>query len=86
MLEAMAAKVPLIATKVGVVPDVITKQDEMVSPKDVEQLSHMMEKLYNTPENERVLLGEKLHQRLLAQFDIKSYRKKYLELVQGYIE
>jgi len=86
VLEAMAAKVPLIATQVGVVPDVITKQDEMVSPKDVEQLSYMMEKLYNTPENERVLLGEKLHQRLLARFDIKSYRKKYLELVQGYIE
>ncbi len=83
LLEAMAAKIPVIATRVGGIPTVITDQGELVAPREVEQLSAMMEKYYNTPENKRVLLGEKLHQRLLADFDIKLYRKKYLELVQG---
>lgn len=82
VLEAMAAKVPLIATNVGVAPDVIMQKDEIVAPKNAEQLSNVMEKYYTLPEKERVLIGEKLHKRLLEQFDIKSYRKKYLELVQ----
>jgi len=83
VLEAMAAKVPLIATNVGVAPEVILNKDELVVPEDVAQLSQIMEKYYSTPEKERALIGEQLHHRLLEQFDIKSYRKKYLDLVQS---
>ncbi|MCW8929207.1 MAG: glycosyltransferase family 4 protein [Gammaproteobacteria bacterium] len=82
LLEAMAAKVPVIATKVGGVPSVISDQGELIDSKDVDQLFHAMEKYYKLPKDERKTLGEKLFQRLIESFDIKLYRKKYLELVQ----
>lgn len=82
LLEAMAARVPVIATKVGGVPSVITHQGELIKSKNVAQLFHAMKKYYHLSKNERHLLGEKLFQRLVTHFDIKLYRKKYLELVQ----
>ena len=82
VLEAMAAKVPLIATNVGVAPEVIFQKDEIVAPKNVEQLSHVMKKYFNMPAKDREMIGAQLHKRLLENYDIKSYRKKYLELVQ----
>lgn len=86
LLEAMAAKVPVIATKVGGVPSVITDQGELIDAKDINQLFHAMEKYYNFSKEERTLLGEKLFKRLEEYFDIKLYRKKYLELVQSKIK
>lgn len=83
VLEAMAAKIPIVATYVGVVPSIITEQDEIVLPKDINHLSSTMEKYYKLSHNERMLLGEKLYQYLLEHFDIKLYRKKYLELVKN---
>lgn len=85
VLEAMAAKVPVVATSVGVVPSVITEKDEIILPKDIEQLSRVMEKYFNTPMNERTQIGEKLHQLLLENFDINLYREKYLNLIQELI-
>ena len=86
LLEAMAAKVPVIATKVGGVPSVITDQGELIDAKDVNQLFHAMEKYYNLSENERHVLGENLFKHLKVHFDIKLYRKKYLELLQSKIK
>lgn len=82
LLEAMAAKVPVIATRVGGVPSVISNQGELIEPRSIEQLFQAMEKYYNLSRQQRQLLGEKVFQRLVDAFDIKMYRQKYLDLVQ----
>ncbi len=83
VLEAMAAKVPIIATNVGIVPSIIKEPDEIIAPKDINHLSRIMEKYYHLSEDERQISGEHLFQLLMTSFDIKLYRKKYLELVQN---
>ena len=82
VLEAMAAKIPIVATNVGIVPSIITAPDEIIPPENIEHLSRIMEKYYKMPDNKRALLGEELFQCLLDNFDIKLYRKKYLNLLQ----
>lgn len=82
LLEAMAAKIPVIATKVGGVPSVITDQAELIDSKDIEQLFQAMNKYYQLSPEQRHSLGERLFQRLVESFDIKLYRQRYLQLVQ----
>ena len=82
VLEAMAAKIPIVATNVGIVPSIITTPDEIIPPENIEHLSRIMEKYYKMPDNKRALFGEELYQFLLDNFDIKLYRQKYLQLVQ----
>ncbi|WP_198265522.1 glycosyltransferase family 4 protein [sulfur-oxidizing endosymbiont of Gigantopelta aegis] len=81
LLEAMAAKIPVIATKVGGVPSVITDQGELIEPKDIDQLCLAMEKYYLMNSQQRELLGNKLFMRLIKKFDIKLYREQYLKLI-----
>ncbi len=82
VLEAMAAKIPVVATQVGIVPAIITNKDEIVHPKDIQHLSYIMNKYCKMSEQERVQSGNRLFQHLLKYFDIKLYREKYLKLVQ----
>jgi glycosyltransferase involved in cell wall biosynthesis len=82
VLEAMAAKKPLIATQVGIVPEIIKQSDEIIAPKNSEQLFSVMKKYYALSQKERQQLGETLWQQLIHSFDIKNYRKKYFKLVQ----
>jgi len=82
ILEAMAAKVPIVATRVGIVPSIISAQDESIAPKDIEKLSLVMQKYSIMPSAERSAIGESLQQCLLDNFDNKLYRKNYLKLIK----
>jgi glycosyltransferase involved in cell wall biosynthesis len=70
LLEAMATGVPVIASRVGGVPEILNSPDAgtMVSPSSVDELANAMERLYNMDEVERNAIGEILRERVLAEF------------------
>ena len=70
LLEAMATGLPVIASRVGGVPEILNNSDlgTMVSPRSVDELASAMKVLYKTPEGQRYKIGKALRERVLDGF------------------
>ena len=81
ILDAMAAKLPIVATNVGALPEMIEsgKNGILVEPKDTQQLAEAIKYLV---ENERIRqeLGIQAHQTALFKFPIEKMIRETEEL------
>jgi len=70
LLEAMATGLPVIASRVGGVPEIlnIPELGTMVSPRSVDDLASAMKALYKTPDEKRDEIGKALRERVLEEF------------------
>jgi len=84
LLEAMAAKRPVIATKVGAIPKVIKNRDIgiLVKPKDINELRDAVMNLINDPKRMELLAREGLN-RVRMDFSADEMCKNYLKLYKG---
>jgi len=73
ILEAMAHGIPVIATTVGAIPEVITdgEQGFLIEPGDVQALTECMLKLSNDPEL-RKTMGLAARRRVEEEFSIDT--------------
>lgn len=82
LLEAMAAKLPVIATKVGAIPEIIEdgKNGFVVNPKDYKAMG---EKIKNLIKNERLAeeMGIQAHQTVLFKFPLEKMVKETKSLL-----
>ena len=78
LLEAMAARVPCIGTKVGGIPEILADGEfgYLVSPKDDDALAEAMMKIANISEQEREKLIKKAWQRVADEYSHEIVRKK----------
>jgi glycosyltransferase involved in cell wall biosynthesis len=81
VLEAMAAGKPVIATRVGAVPQLIDQDQTgiLIEPADVAGLSASILNLLEDPGRARQL-GEKGRARTIEQFSADSMARRYLQL------
>jgi glycosyltransferase involved in cell wall biosynthesis len=81
LLEAMAAKRPVIATRVGAIPKVIENKDTgiLVEPKDVTGLRDAIMNLLNDPGRMNLLAREGFN-RVCMDFSSDEMGKNYLKL------
>ena len=81
ILEAMAAKLPIVATSVGALPEMVEdgKSGILVEPKNPQKLAQAIKYLF---ENERVRqeLGIQAHQTLLFKFPVEKMVRETEEL------
>jgi len=88
LLEAMATGVPVIASRVGGVPEILNSPDAgtMVSPSSVDELANAMERLYNMDEVERNDIGKALRERVRVEFTkekmISAMTREYLAVMK----
>lgn len=77
LLEAAMAKLPIIATNVGGVPDIIENEKEgvLVPPQNPEMLAQAMMELTGEPEK-RLALSSSLHEKVMNFFDAKLMAKR----------
>lgn len=68
LLEAMAVKLPIIASSVGGIPEVLGDDANLVPPGQPGPLARQMRRYYTFSEEERRNRGEDLHARLLSRF------------------
>ena len=82
LMESMACKVPVIATKICGVPELVEDgiNGYLVPPKDVQQLAQKMEILLNNPELCEKF-GNQGRKKVEAEFNLKKEVKKLISLM-----
>ena len=82
VLEAMASKIPVVATSVGAVPEVVADgvSGLIVPPNDHEALANAMARMMDIPEVTREALGWAGHDRVLSEFSRESVIDKWEDL------
>jgi glycosyltransferase involved in cell wall biosynthesis len=85
ILEAGALKKPIIATRVGGIPEIIKNDKEgiLVEPANYKILAEEIIKLINSPQ-QRTLLGEQAYCKIKDEFDIKHKMQKFEEIYRLY--
>ena len=88
VLEAMAAKIPVVATRVGAIPEMFEHEVSglVVEPDDPTALAKAITRLITGPEQVRQNLAISAHQRLLASFTLRTMLVKYERLFLGRTE
>ena len=81
IIEAMAAELPIIATNVGGVPEMITDQENglLVQPKDSQQLAEKIRYLLNNPEIAKAF-AKKAREKAEREFNLEKMIKQTKEL------
>ncbi len=84
LLEAMAAGLPIVATRVGGIPDTIASGSEglLVEPGDPAGLAHAMETLLSD-EKKRNELGVNARARCRTDFSIQATCDRYLQVYRS---
>lgn len=89
LAEAMAARLPLIASHVGGVPEMITEGQNglLVTPEDIQGLSNACIRLLKN-RNERLAMGAEgwriVQQRFSVERQVEQLRDLYLERLRAY--
>ena len=86
LLEAMAMGLPVIATRVGGVPDVVVDRETgiLVAPEDPGKLAEEMLSILERPGLQR-LYGESGAERVKSHFDLESEAQRHLNIYQSLI-
>ena len=81
VLEAMSHRLPIVATRVGGVPELVTHEVDglLVPAKDEIALAEALANLIDDPEKRRIF-GEAGYRRALADFSFKNMNDAYLQL------
>lgn len=80
LLEAMIAKLPIIATKVNGIPEVLADTGHLVPPKDIAAFARAMQQIYHTSTQERFYQGEKTYQRAIHHYSIPIFKNDFWQL------
>jgi len=87
LLEGMAAGKPVVATRVGAVPKVVSGNDTglLVEPGDIDGLAAAIVRILNEPTRAREM-GENGQARVIKHFSAESMGAQYLDLYRGVLE
>ncbi len=81
-LEAMITPLPIVATAVGGIPEVVTENGILVPPEDSEALAAVLKKLITSaPLREKLAAAGK--KRILSDFDARKMAEKYEKIYQS---
>jgi glycosyltransferase involved in cell wall biosynthesis len=80
VLEAMMAGLPVVATSVGDIPNVVTKETGvLVPPHHPELLAAALEDLLRDPQKRRSM-GQAAYQRAMTEYSVDAWMKKHVAL------
>lgn len=79
LLEAMIAKLPVIATSVNGIPEVVGDSGYLIPAKNPNLLANKMQQILDFTPEQRAELGEKAYERVIAQFSIPAFQKLFWE-------
>lgn len=80
LLEAMIAKLPIIATTVNGIPEVMGNTGKLIPPRDPIALITAMTQIYETSKRDRDAIGEKAWQHVNKSYSIPAFEKQFWSL------
>ncbi|MHB1221947.1 MAG: glycosyltransferase [Gammaproteobacteria bacterium] len=80
LLEAMIAKLPIIATEVNGIPEVMRDTGKLIKPRDPIALITSMTQIYETSKRDRDAIGEKAWQHVNKNYSIPAFKKQFWSL------
>jgi glycosyltransferase involved in cell wall biosynthesis len=85
LLEAMAARLPIIATDVGGIPEVFGKGEfgRLVPPRDVHELFSAMLEIYFLDSHKKMRLGENARKRVEEEFTVNRMCQRLAGLYES---
>jgi glycosyltransferase involved in cell wall biosynthesis len=81
LLEAMAHGLPIVATRVGGIPDTIVDGVEgiLVESKNAQELAAAIQQLLDDPDRGR-MLGNNARKRVIQEYSIQAVCQRYIEI------
>ncbi len=83
LLEAMACRVPVIASDSGGPTEILPTPEQLFRTGDRRQMSQRMLELYRASETARSRIAEAGHRRALEGFQLQRYRRDYGALLEA---
>jgi len=83
LLEAMLAKLPIIATKVNGIPEVMGKVGALTEPKNIAELAKNMQHIYALSQQDRKTLGDEAYHHALHSFSIPTFHQTFWEMISS---
>lgn len=80
LLEAMIAKLPIIATSVHGIPEVVGDAGILVKAKDPSGFASAMKQIYMLSKEERAAMGEKAYQHAHDHYSIPKFHEQFWQL------
>lgn len=80
LLEAMAGQVPIIATHVNGIPEVVGDAGTIIPPDNIDQLAHEMLNAYKTSTAELQSQGKKGYYRVMNEFSFDRFNEIFWAL------
>jgi glycosyltransferase involved in cell wall biosynthesis len=77
LIEAMLAKIPVIATQVDGIPEVIGQAGLLIEPKNAERLAAEMLKAYQMKTALLAEWGQKGHERVVSCFSLQKFKENF---------
>jgi glycosyltransferase involved in cell wall biosynthesis len=81
LIEAMLAKLPIIATRVNGIPEVVSNAGILIEPKDSAALAKNMQHLYGLTQEERASMGQFAYHHVQQHFSIPVFQKHFWQAV-----
>jgi glycosyltransferase involved in cell wall biosynthesis len=77
LLEAMIARLPVIASEVDGIPEVVGDSGYLVTADNAPKLANIMQEIYHLPQNDLLKQGENGYQRMLKMFSLAPFEKDF---------
>jgi glycosyltransferase involved in cell wall biosynthesis len=83
LLEAMVARIPMIAARANGMPEVVGDAGFLVEPANSQQLAQAMQKFVGLPLQDLINWGEKGYQRMLQYFTFATFKETFWQTLRG---
>lgn len=80
LIEAMLAKLPVVATRVHGIPEVMGETGQVIAPKHPAIFAEAMKQGYRLSEAVRAQIGEKAYQRVAEHFSLPAFYEQFWHL------
>ncbi len=81
LLEAMAAKLPIVATRVGSIPTIVDKQALLVSPENPNELAQAISRVVQLDNRQRSEIGYAGYHHLLHRFNEVEFQQQLFNTI-----